>query len=241
MPIDPSTDPAPAHTRRRFLTRTAVGGALVTAGALASPARGLIPLAGAQEGDEPIAPVSEEPITPVSAAEEEILLTDEAFGELAAPLELAAVQAYLSAAQTNRLDDEALDWVRTFSTNHQAVASTLTTLLGEGAEPPVPDPALTRTWVASVEDAGDAQATLAALATVEDTLAATHLSAILRLRDKVTAKIVSQAAAVESQQAALLTVNSGGSIGEATPAIAPTEASLLTADAAGDDTTDEAN
>jgi hypothetical protein len=213
-----------------------VGGALVTAGALASPAKGLLPLAGAQEGGEPIAPVGEGP-TPVKAAEEEILLTDEAFGELAAPLELAAVQAYLAAAQTNRLDTEAMGWVRTFSTNHQAAADTLTTLLGEGAEPPVPDPEVTRRWVASVEDAADAAAILAALATVEDTLAATHLSSILRLRDKVTAKTVSQVAAVESQQAALLTVNSGGSITEATPAVSPIEASLLTAA----DTTDEAN
>jgi hypothetical protein len=202
----------------------------------------LLPLAGAQEGDEPIAPVGGEPIAPVSGAEpQDILLTDEAFGELAAPLELAAVQAYLSAAQTNRLNSEALGWVRTFSTNHQAVADTLATLLGEGAETPVPDPAITRRWVASVEDAADAEATLAALASVEDTLAATHLSAILRLRDKVTAKIVSQVAAVESQQAALLTVNSGGSIAEATPAVAPTEASLLSAEAPSDDTTDEAN
>jgi hypothetical protein len=208
VPIDPSTEPA-THDRRTFLTRSAVGGALLSAVALGLPAANLLPAAWAQTSDED-------------------LLTDELFADAATPLELAAVQAYLAAAQSEQLDDEALGWAQTFGTNHQAVADTLATLLGEGAPAPTPDVALTEEWTRAVNAASDQRGVLAVLATVEDALVATHLSAIPFLRDKVTAKTVAQVLSVEAQQGALMTVNSGGSIEEATPAIADTEASLLT-------------
>ena len=50
MPTDHSLDSATATTRRSFLARAAVGGALVTAGAVAAgPVSGLLPAASAQE------------------------------------------------------------------------------------------------------------------------------------------------------------------------------------------------
>ena len=91
MPTDQSPDSATATDRRTFLTRAALGGALVSAGAVASPLGGLLTSAGAQEVD-------------AEALVADDLLTDEAFATFAAPLELAAVVAYQTALSGDVLD-----------------------------------------------------------------------------------------------------------------------------------------
>ena len=87
MPIDQSTDPVTATTRRTFLVRAAVGGALVTAGAVAAPVGPFLGIAGAQESGEE-------------------LLNDAEFGVFATPLELAAVLVYVAAID-ERLNENA--------------------------------------------------------------------------------------------------------------------------------------
>ncbi|MGN6696210.1 MAG: hypothetical protein ACTHN0_18675, partial [Aquihabitans sp.] len=65
-----------------------------------------------------------------------------------------------------------------------------------------------------------------ALSVVEDTCAATHLSAIGQLAEKSTARTVAQVLCVEGSQAALLGVAGGSSIAEVTPATNTGDAAL---------------
>jgi hypothetical protein len=218
VPIDPSTEPAAATTRRTFLVRSAMGGALVTAGALASPLGSLLPTAGAQVGTSD-------------------LLSDEDFAAFAAPLELAAVQAYLTAVTSGTLTDQPLEWARLFARNHQSVADLLSTLIAEGEPAPRADATLSAQLTSSLEAAADVTAIAAVLAELEETIAATHLSAVEALADSTTALTVAQVAAVESQQAALMGSLSGTSIEELTPMEASLELALSPSDAEAEATT----
>ena len=204
MPIDESTEPA-TTTRRSFLARSVVGGAVVTAGAMATYA---VAASGAAAAED----------IPTDATLEETV-----FASLAAPLELAAVQAYQAAIDTDLLGGEMADVARTFQSHHLAVGDALAGMLPADALVPEPNVAVAKKFVDSVKAGGDEKGVLEALAGVEDTLSATHLTAIELLQDPTTAKTVSQVAAVEGQQAAFLTVSSGGSIEDATPAKAPLE------------------
>jgi hypothetical protein len=212
VPTDPSPDPATATTRRSFLARAAVGGALVTAGVAAAPIGSLVSPAGAQDGML----VSD-------------LYSDAEFAVFATPLELAAVQAYLAAARTELLSRDWLQRIRDFGSHHQAVADTLNPLRGEGASRPRPDEALLEQSTAAVEAATDEAGVLAALAELESTLAATHLAAVELLREQFTSGIVTQVLMVESQQAALLATAAGDTIESATPAVASTAGALTPA------------
>jgi len=212
VPIDPSTEPATATSRRTFLSRTAVGGALVTAGAVATPLSGLLTGASAQEGGDD-------------------LLTDGAFASFATPLELSAVQAYSQALSGDLLDADWVVWARQFQRNHQSVADLLATLVAEGEPAPRADVDLSSRAAEAISAAGDQDAILAALAVVEETLTATHLSALPVLREQATAGTVARVLAVEGQQAALLTVASGASIESVTPAQASTDGALSPGDA----------
>ena len=226
MPIDPSMQPAEGTTRRTFLVRSAVGGALVTAGAVAAPALGLTPGAGAQDG---------------SSDGGSDLLTDAQFAAFATPLELAAVLGYQAALNADVLDPAWTDRARQFQTNHQDVADLLATLVAEGDPAPRADADLSE-QLSSQLAGGDQAAILTVLADLEDTLAATHLSAVPQLRDATTARTVAQVLAVESQQAALLGLDAGTAFDELTPAQATTDAALpIEPDAESATTTTAAN
>ena len=206
MPLDnPEVVPT---TRRIFLTRAALAGALVTVGT-AGPLTRLLPVAGAQA-------------VPGSTPE----LDDATFAAFALPLEMAAVQAYQAALDGGTLGDEgpiALD----FQSHHQAVVDVLTTLLAEDATAPVPDSLITSRTVATLKTATVKAEVLTTLAELEDVLAATHLFALGRLVEASTAKVVAQVLAVESQHAAYLGRAGGGDIATLTPAVADTSASRL--------------
>ncbi|HRW37698.1 MAG: ferritin-like domain-containing protein [Acidimicrobiales bacterium] len=218
MPIDRSTQPTAGTTRRTFLARTAGIGALVTAGAVVAPTLGAAPWAGAQAGDSE--------------------LTDAAFASFATPYELAAVQAYLLALRSGQLDATWTDRARQFQMNHQATADTLTTLLGDEDPAPRADADLVEQLTGSIGGAGSQEAVLGVLAGLEETLAATHLSAVPLLRDPITGRTVAQVVATESQQAALLGIDSGATFEELTPAEASDEGGIPLSDApdAGDST-----
>lgn len=229
MQTDQPMDSATATDRRTFLTRTAIGGALVTAGALAGPVGGLVIPAFAQSDE----------VDPES--------TDAGFAIFASNIEWAAVQIYQTAIESGQLDDEWLARARSFQSHHQDVVTALEGLLDTEGPEPEPDRDLRDQVQAQIEAATDQDGVLLALAEVEDGLSGSHLRSVGILRDATTAKIVSQVLAVEAQQAALLAVGGGTPIAEATPAVATTDGAIefeaVEAEAAaeaesGDSTTD---
>ncbi len=218
MQTDQSIDSATATSRRTFLTRTAVGGALVTAGALALPLGSLGSVAGARpagQGD----------------------LGDADFAAFGTAIELAAVAAYTAAFDKDVLDAEWSDRALSFQGHHQDVADTLVTLVDESAAAPVAEAAFAKRSIDAIKAASDQKGVLAALAVVEETLAATHLAGVAKLAEKSTARTVTQVLAVEGQQAALLAVAGGSTIPEATPATDSGDAALTFPKGGGNVTT----
>ncbi|MCU1499572.1 MAG: hypothetical protein JWM47_3525 [Acidimicrobiales bacterium] len=210
MPIDiPEAVPT---TRRTFLTRAALAGALVTVGSAAGPLTSLLPVAGAQEG-------LPEPGT---------ALDDGAFAAALLPLELAAVQCYELAIQGGTLGDEWTTNAGLFQTHHQDVVDLLTTFVPE-TTPPTPDAKADATVLdvtgGAVKAANDERAALSPLAELEEVLAATHLYALGSLEDATAAKTVAQVLAVESQHAVALGLAADTTLTELTPDVATTDAS----------------
>ncbi len=207
MPIEKPQATAAATTRRSFLARTAAGGALVTVGAG--------PLTGLLSGTAGAAPAQ------VEAAE---ILSDDAFARFATPLELGAVQVYSrAAARSDLLDGEWTELVRRFQRHHQEVADTLATLIVTGSGDPSADRDIVDTFGSAVDDAGDQEGVLGALADLEGVLTATHLWAIGGLEERLTARIVLQVSAAEAQQATVLALGAGTDVAEVTPDVATTE------------------
>lgn len=213
MPID-HTEPAAVtgSSRRAFLARTAAGGA-VAASVGAIGLGGVLP-ASAQEGQE--AP------TPIAAT---TLATGD-FAAFAAPLELAAVQAYLSAVTNGRteLREEWLDTLTQFLRHHQEVGTLLVSLVDSEAAVPAADPGIIAQF--SPPLGSDQTAILTRLAELEEGLAATHLAVIGELEDTVIAKTVIQVSAVEQQQAVALGRAAGTALDGLTPATGSTEGGL---------------
>ena len=207
MQTDQSIDSATATSRRTFLTRTAVGGALVTAGALTLPLSSLAPTVGARTAGQGT-------------------LSDEDFAAFATAAELAAVAAYSAAFDKDLLDGEWADRALQFQSHHQAVADTLVGLRADSAGAAVAEAAIAKRWIDAIDAATNQEGILAALAVVEETLAATHLSGVGQLTEKSTARTVVQVLTVEGQQAALLGVASGSTIEEVTPATNTGDAAL---------------
>ncbi|MEO6627658.1 MAG: ferritin-like domain-containing protein [Aquihabitans sp.] len=213
MPIEP-TDEVNATTRRAFLTRSAAGGALVAAVAATGIAGGL---GGGNAGAQ----------TAGGAG----ALDNGSFAALAAPLELAAVQAYQAALNGTALDTSWQQAARTFQSHHLAVATRLATLLPVTTPPtPAPGPDAAVMAQFSPPTGADQTAVLTTLASLEEALAATHLSVIASLEDTSLAKTVAQILAVESQQAVALGRASGATVQSLTPAVAPTTGSLANTD-----------
>ncbi|WP_426572527.1 ferritin-like domain-containing protein [Aquihabitans sp. McL0605] len=207
MQTDQSTDSATVTTRRAFLTRTAVGGALA-AGAVALPLSALMTSAGAQEG---------------GTLKD---LEDFDYVAFAGPLELAAVQAYTTALNLGTLDSEWTAHAQQFQANHQSIADGLVTVGDPNAAAPIADVAFAKTANDAIRAAGDQNGVLLALSNVEDTLAATHLAAVRLLLEESTAKTATQILTTEGQQAALLAVAAGTPVAEVTPPTSTADAAL---------------
>ena len=206
MPIDPTETPANATSRRSFLVRAALGGALVTVGTAAGPLSSVLPAAAAPEQLE--------------SAE---TLDNATFAALAVPMELAAVQAYHAALDTGVLDNAWTSQGLAFQDHHQTVVDTYTPWLDENTSPPEPDPTIVSSTVDVIEAATTQDAILGALADMENALAATSLYALGGLEDNTAAKTVAQVMAVESQQAVVLGLALGTDVAELTPAVATTD------------------
>lgn len=221
MPIDiPEAAPT---SRRTFLTRAALAGALVTVGSAAGPLTSLLPAAGAQEG-------------PSGSAES---LDDAAFAEAVLPLEMAAVQCYRLALEGDALGQDWSTNAALFQTHHQDVVDALLPLLPETTPPtpgPKPDATVLSGTGAAVKAATDERGALTPLAELEAVLAATHLYALGSLEDPATAKTVAQVLASESQHAVALGLAAGTAVAELTPDVANTEGARTTAFSGGGST-----
>jgi hypothetical protein len=213
VPID-HTEPAAVtgSSRRAFLARTAAGGA-VAASVGAIGLGGVLPVM-AQEGDQ--AP------TAISAT----TLATADFAAFAAPLELAAAQAYLAAITNGRseLSEEWLDTLAQFLRHHQEVGTLLVSLVDADAEVPAADPGVTAQFTPPL--GADQNGILVRLAELEEGIAATHLAVVGDLEDTVIAKTVIQVSAVEQQQAVALGRAAGTAIDDLTPAVGSTEGGL---------------
>jgi hypothetical protein len=92
------------------------------------------------------------------------------------------------------------------------------------ADAPLADPAVVTRF--SPPAGADEAAVATLLASLEESLAATHLGAIATFEDSSFAKTVSQVLAVEEQQAVVLGRAGGASIEALTPATSSTEGAL---------------
>lgn len=201
MPIDkPDAQVVPTN-RRTFLARAAAGGALVAVGTAVGPLGRLLPVAA--QGA---------PTTPGDA------MDDNAVGTQLAPVELAAVAAYEAALGMGKLTGEWADTARRFQSHHLTAANDLSGLVADGPAPTA-DPTVLAGTVATIEGTSDQNTILGALSELESILAAAHLWAAGSISDKITARIVGQVLAVESQQAAYLGLNSGADLASITPAV----------------------
>jgi hypothetical protein len=204
--IDPTEATAAATTRRSFLARAALGGALVSV-ATAGPLRSMLGVAGAQEAE-------------LEAAD---ALDNETFAALAVPVELAAVLAYQAALEGDVLDETATTNARMFQAHHQTVVDALTPLLSEDASAPRPDETVMSSSVEAIQGNDDQTAILTALAELEEVLAATHLYALGGLTDSSLGKTVAQVLTVENQQAVAMGRAADLDLVELTPAEASTD------------------
>ena len=95
----------------------------------------------------------------------------------AAPLELAAAQAYQAAVDGGTLDAAWTAQAQTFLDHHQEAVTQMAALIPPSVTEkpnPVPDEDLVKGPVAAAAAAGDQNAALTVLAGVEDLLTATH-------------------------------------------------------------------
>ena len=206
MPTDPSTAPANATSRRTFLTRTALGGALASAGALAAPA---LAAASSAHGHDNSSPP----------------MDDSHYAYFGGPLELAAVQVYQSALENKIVasGSDTFTTLQSIQNNHQAAADAIATVIPTTAAAAAPAQGFYDSLGPEVKAAGSITTLLNALAGMENELSATHLRALETIDDAVTAKMAAQILAAEAQTAAALGLTAGTPVATLTPAVdAPT-------------------
>jgi hypothetical protein len=219
VPTDPSTATAnatsapSATSRRTFLTRTAMGGALVTAGVIAAPAIGLggATVAGADT------------------------LDDSDYVYFAGPLELAAVEIYQAALDNSVVDpsSDTFSMLQDLQQGHSAAATAIASQLPTTATPAVAAPGFTAELKPGAAQAKSVEALMQLLAGVEDQLSATHLSALESIVDAVTAKAAAQILAAEAQNAAALGLMGGGKVSDLSPAEGSTDGAIKPGDVDG--------
>jgi rubrerythrin len=173
-------------TRRGFITKAATGGALLTAGSLAAPVGRLVPAAFGQD------------------APEVELSPDAEVASFVAGLELAAVEIYRRAGQTELLTNTARQVFGAIGDHHRTHATILNGIVGEEAPVTEPNAALLEQYGPMIENATDEAAILEAAYNLEEAMAATHLETVGEMEDSGDAGIVATVLPVESQHATLL-------------------------------------
>lgn len=149
----------------------------------------------------------------------------------AAPLELAAAQAYQAAIDGGTLDATWTAQAYEFQGQHQIAVTSLTALIpasvpADERPNPVPDQAFVAGPVATVAAAADQAGALTALSAMEETLAATHLAGLGEIDEPTFAKAVAQVLATTSQRAVALGQATGTDPAALTPATASTDGAV---------------
>lgn len=193
--------------RRRFLTRVAVGGAVLAAGTQLVPLTRFVPVAGAQEEDGGEG----------EAAAGGELSEDETQVAFLAGLALACTEGYAIATDptSSPLPEPVLEVVRTFGRHHSGQAAGLNVRLPTAVEEP------NGTLLAELQDTlgaiGDPVEMLTALGDLEASVAATHFNAIGTIADANDAQVVAATLPVVAQHAVVLGILAGVDASELIP------------------------
>lgn len=211
---DPEVEPTVAgSSRRRFLTRAAVGGAVLAVGTQLVPAGRLVPAARAQDDVE-------------NDEEGETLTPDEALLAHLAGLLLAAAQGYGLAVDPARssLSEPVTEVVRQLGANHNAQATSLNQLLPVAVDEP--NGTLGQQLTTDITAATDEAALLGVLVDLEEALAATEFAMLGEITDQNDAKNVAAILPTANQQAVVLGSLAGTPLTELIPAEQTTEGEL---------------
>jgi hypothetical protein len=186
-------------SRRSFLKKVGIGGAVLTVGGSVLPVGGLVPAAFAQSDDEGSADGA--------AGREKVVL--------AQALELAAVTAYGMAADRFEGfgDTASRTLAEQFGDHHQQYADALGTnvlvLSEEQAGEVVADPALLGELDPAISGAGDTKALATVLKDLEERFAATYFGLLDLLTDAADAKAVALMLPVGAQRAVVWSTTLG--------------------------------
>lgn len=191
-PGDPGRTPGDDPSRRGFLKRVAVGGAVLAVGSQVVPVGGLVPAATGQEdggsGDD-------EGVTTDPDEEQVIFL---------AGVALASAEAFSLAEGASGLSEGVLGTLRSQGAHSSTQADDLNGLLPEDiGTVTAPNPTLVDEVTAALEGS-DQTAALAALADLQDRVGATYLAALGQIGDINDARLVASLVPVPGQTAALL-------------------------------------
>jgi rubrerythrin len=166
--------------RRRFLSKSLVGGAAITAGSMVMPISRFLPAAFAAD-------------TP----------SDADLAKFAQSLELAAVAAYKAAAATGKLSAPVSDVASVFQGHHQDHADAFAAILGDAAVTK-PNKGVLAAFAPKIKSAADEKALLEIAYTIEEAAAATYYSALGVVKDQKAAGALATILPVESQHAVVL-------------------------------------
>jgi hypothetical protein len=211
-------EPVPVTaSRRRFMRDVGLGGAAAL-GAAAVPVAVLSSSASAQSGGS----------TPV-----ELSSSDATFVEFAIGVELAVAMVYTDALDRQLLEPEATELARSFGNHHHEHALTLATLAGRDEETiGFPDPAILGQFGPRIAAATSADALLAVLFEIEQSMAATYADALGTLESPDAAGPAGSILPVESQHATAIGSSLELPTGDWMPAFQTTEGAFTPATAA---------
>jgi hypothetical protein len=178
-----SDDPAAGASRRQFLRRMGVGGAVAAVGATGISLAALLPASAQSTATSEVITDGDQPII--------------AFAQTA---ELALVALYQKAIDTKKFDSILNETARTFSLHHNDHASTLGTLL-DTAAPNRGNQAIIDQFGPQITNAADQNALAQVLFQLEQAAAATYESALGKLERTFSAGPVSTILPIEGQQA----------------------------------------
>ncbi len=197
-------DDRTAESRRRFVRRLSLGGA-VALGSVALPVAALTSRAAAQTDD-----TAGGTDDTAAADESSIPQADLTIVEFAESLELSAHAAYVVAADSPLLSPAELELCATFGRHHNEHATALGGLLVEAGvreseeEEGVPLGPLVSVLAPQIQGAADAAAVLTVLLSIEEGAAATYLSALGALESETVAGPAASIMPIEAQHATVL-------------------------------------
>jgi rubrerythrin len=185
-------------SRRSFMKKAGVSGALITVGSALVPITRFMPAAWAQEGPD-----------------------DAAIAKFAATFERAAVSAYGVAAKSGKLSDAAVTVGTLFAKHHTDHALAFEGILK--SDPVEPNSQILADFGPLLQGAADQAAILEIAFTVEQAAAATYLFALGLLDDPANAGATATILPVEAQHAVVLGTILKKDIGAYMPAFQNTE------------------